>query len=286
MTDISYPTPDYLSLPCQPEHWLIEGIVTIGGAFSMFGAPKVGKSYLALQLAGAVAGEADQWMDFNVKSTGLVLYVQLDMPRSLWQREHLTIMRHAGYTLESVLHMDRQTLGEAWPLNIFDDEAQDLLAGEVALYQPSLVIIDTLRRVFRGDENDSDTMQRALDTLQKTVAPAALGVVGHSKKPNMDTGSDVIHDQRGSTAVPGAVDTLIQCRKRSLGLAGRAIEEQIIKTERTPYLWQRREVDLDAHIKVVLEDHALTSLRERARALAERTGRTEEACRSLLRRKR
>src|SRR5690606_38417102 len=76
---------------------------------------------------------------------------------------------------------------------------------------PALLIIDTLSRFFGDgdDENSAKDMKRfvgAINTLMTKYPSLHVMIVHHS-------GKDVDRGMRGSSALQGAADTVIQCRK-------------------------------------------------------------------------
>lgn len=276
---------DYLRLPCAAEAWFIEPLLPVGGTLLIYGEPKVGKSYFMLQLCEALAGTQADFLGFVVKSRVRKLaYVQLDTPRSLWAlRMRELVAKSARIDHSAIFMTDRELLG-CWPFNILNPVHASILKDTVA--GCDVVIIDTIRAAHNGKENDSDVMQEVVNQLSATVQPAALILVSHSRKPSLESGPSVLNDNRGSGSVVGAVDTILKLSKKSLHYVGRGIEEGSIKVDRVPDtgFWESETADLDGLIISILKDDAYPSLRAKAKLLSERLGRSEEACRSLLRR--
>src|SRR5688572_32876186 len=101
---------EYLKLPRAKETWLVDPILPTSGALLLYGDPKVGKSFAALQLAAALASPSvEESFGFPVKTHGPVVYVQLDTPRSLWA-ERLEEVRESGVNTDSIHFADRETL--------------------------------------------------------------------------------------------------------------------------------------------------------------------------------
>lgn len=249
----------------------------------LYGDPKVGKSYAAIQLALALSGACYDWFGFAVRNPGPVVYVQLDTPRSLWA-ERLDTLKAAGLPVEKLFLADRETLG-TWPFNILNDDHFVLLQAALLDINPLAVIIDTLRESHSGDENDSTAMQVVTSRLVAATHPAALVVVSHSRKPS-ENGYDLINDNRGSSYATGAMDAICRFSKKGMHYVGRAIEEGSIKLSRNDDgTWGVSDVDITPHIQAVLADPSLSSVKARAAQLALKTGKSEEACRSILRRR-
>src|SRR5574341_203175 len=157
-------TPDYLKFESVEEPWVIDKILPLGGSAVIYGTQKVGKSFLALQMAAAVTGEVDSWMGFEAKERGVVLYLQLDVSKSMWQTVHCKGMLEAGFPLAGVYHADRDML--PWPFDILDPEHQDYLRALVQQLRPILVVVDTIRKVHLGNEDKSEVMQEVCTVLR------------------------------------------------------------------------------------------------------------------------
>ena len=279
----SYPLDEYLHLPRESCTWLVRPLIPVGGRVNLYGDSKVGKSFAALQLAAAISGGIPDWLGFAVPSHGPVLYVQLDTPRSLWL-DRLDDCLAAGFDFSRIHFADRESL-DAWPFNIARDDHYRRLRAEVSAIAPVAVIIDVIKEAHAADENSSTEMQPIIARLTAAVRPAALIIISHSRKANYETGPDLINDNRGSNYIPGAMDAIIRFTKKHMMYTGRACEEGSIKLDRLDCgLWTPAQDNIDTAVAAVLADTSLPTLRARARALSERTGKSEESCRGLLRR--
>lgn len=275
---------DYLQLPRAPETWLIEPLIPAGGSVLLYGDPKVGKSYAALQLSLALES-GREWFGFPVQTNGKVVYVQLDTPRSLWS-QRLDTLKKDGLPVDSLSFADRETL-DCFPFDILNPEHYALLRGELQQLSPTpiAVIIDTLRESHSGDEDKSTAMQAVIAALQAAVAPAALILIAHSRKTLGDQAPDLINDNRGSGYVAGRMDCIIRFSRHSVYWTGRAVEEGSMRLQREENgLWIPETAEVDHLIALLMDDPALPRLADKARALSERIGKSEEACRSLIRR--
>lgn len=271
---------DYLALPRAAETFLVEPLLPQGGALSIYGDPKVGKSYAAIQLALAIQ-DGTPFLGFPVRHRGPVVYIQLDTPRSLWG-ERLDQLRATGLDVDSLLLADRETLG-TWPFDILNPDHAQMLKTSLAPIEPVAVIIDTLREAHSADENDATPMRNVMAELVAATQPAALITVSHSRKASYEQGADLINDQRGSNYVVSRMDAIIRFSKKSMVFTGRAIEEGSIKLVRQDTgMWEPEVNEVDLFIAELMREDIST--KEMARRLSEKIGRREEACRSLIRR--
>jgi RecA-family ATPase len=264
----------------------------------LYGDPKVGKSFAALQLAASLAAGSG-WLGFASGRLCSVVYIQLDTPRSLWA-DRVQSLRSSGLSTDAVFFADRETLG-TWPFNILDPAHQVILAealaniehvdtstGKITKVVPDVVIIDTLRECHRGDENDASDMQNVVSHLTAVVKPAALIMVAHGRKASPERGSSLINDNRGSNYVVGAVDAIAHLTAKGMELGGRAIDETFLRLERTDAgTWELADRDKTRALALdILTDtgnHHL-SLRDKAKLLSQQTEKSFSACLSMMQR--
>lgn len=220
--------------------WAIPDLLPVGLGI-LAGAPKQGKTWLAFQVALAVAS-GGVVLGKNVQR-GAVLYLALeDSPRRIQER-----MQKQGWA--------RGLPVEFIPLGEFTNQVGDLqngggerLARQIEKRGYRLVVIDTLSRAVRGDQNDVDQMTRALTPLQE-IAHAknvALLMVDHHRKTIGDA-FDAVSDILGSTAKGAMADTLWGLyRERGkkgakLAITGRDVEERTLALTMdwgVTYCWQ------------------------------------------------
>lgn len=272
---------DYLKLPSSPATWLIEPLLPSNGAMLMYGDAKVGKSFAALQLAQAIQ-TGSSWLGFPTRQ-GIVAYIQLDTPRNVWQDRVSQLVASESMTL--LPHFaDRETL-DAWPFDILDPEHLITLRDELQLLKPDLTIIDTLRESHSADENDSTEMQEAIAALVAATKPSAICLISHARKPSQDGDFSLMADNRGSNYVVGRMDAIVRFTAKSARVSGRSIEEHTISLERADSgFWEVPIGEYDGLIEQLLADHSLPSIRAKAKVLAQRIDKSEQAARGILRR--
>lgn len=280
----SYSTVDYLALPRPDQPFLIDDMLPAGGAMLIYGDPKIGKSFIALQLAQALAG-GTPWLGFTTHQTS-VLYVQLDTPRILWMHRLEELAESGeGIVPLPIYHADRESLN-TWPFNILNPDHAMLLKNEVARLNPGVVIIDTLKESHQVGENDNTEGQRVVAALVEATQPAALIVIHHARKASDGRPNDVIGSVRGASYLAGRMDLVIAVSQRSIAYTGRASDNGIIRLERKDNgYWESQDEtpQVTSWLDNLLERDDL-STREKAKMLADATHRDPEACRSIIRR--
>jgi len=258
--------------------WAIPGLLPVGLTI-LAGAPKVGKSWLALQIAQAVASGG---MIFNLRvERGSVLYLALeDPPRRLKER-----MTQQGWPVG--LNAD------FLPVGTFMDQIGDLrnggserLARQVDLHGYRMLAIDTLSRSIQGDQQDVREMTEWLTPLQEMAHEknSVIILVDHHKKP---TGfdQDVIADILGSTAKGAMADTVMGLyRERGkpgarLSITGREVEEKVLDLyfDRVSGCWQQEDpspvmTPTQKELVDALKSLGLSTPTELARAVGDHRG--------------
>lgn len=187
-----WPEPNWIVPGCMPE-----GLVIFAGK------PKVGKSWLGMQLAQAVAtGQPLLGQELN---QGRVLYLALeDPPRRLKDR-----MIRQGWPENA--QADFLVLGdfhtEIGPL---DHGGSEILAQEIIQKQYKLVIIDTFSRSISSDQLKSNEMTTALEPIQEVAHDqhCAILIIDHHTKVRRDLSmTNVVLDIFGSVAKGALIDT-------------------------------------------------------------------------------
>lgn len=200
----------YLALPRDPQQWVIQHLIPVGGLTNIYGKPKAGKSFAALGMAHAVSADEPEWLGFAVMKHGPVAYLQIDTPRGEWAFRILK-MKEAGLDISNMFVADMSLA--PFPFDILDTTKQEWLRQQMDTLKPVLVIIDTIRELHGSDENDSTAMRNVVTSLVAACRPAAVVLLSHSRKDNMFTaagGDDLMSDARGSSYVAGRMDVVIK----------------------------------------------------------------------------
>lgn len=272
---------EYLALPRSAETFLVEPLLPQGGSLTLYGDPKVGKSFAALQLANAIV-KGKEWLGFPVRQNGPVAYIQLDTPRSLWA-DRIEKLREAGEDVTSIHIADRETLG-TWPFNILEPTHFQILSSALQGMDPFpvAVIIDTLKESHQLDENSNTDAQKVIAALTAATQPAALILVHHSRKES-EIPSGLVQGARGAGYLMGKMDAIVKMSKKTMHFTGRAIEEGSFRIARQDSgFFTPANDELERLIDSVLTEPGTTS--DHARSLAGKLNKSEEAARSLIRR--
>jgi RecA-family ATPase len=293
-----YKCADFLDLPRDTEPWLIKPIIPRGSWMNLFGRPKQArKSYLALGMAEAIASGRESWLGFEVKHCGPVLFFQADTPAGLWTERIADIQKSGHYDFSNVWFSSLQTM--PYPFNIFEHE--EILAEMIAAVPggPVLIVFDTARTMHTGDENSSQDMTLFMHSLKRVAGDMAKVLITHDKKgggqdpKDGDDGADLMGGNRGSSAIAGAMDTVIKMTPKGyMHYQGRAVGEMHKKLAFTKvpgggemgFMWEEDISDEVVEARALIDKYKGGSERSLARLLAKSQDIPEETARSVIRR--
>ncbi len=202
---------------------ILDGIVTTGLNL-LVSRPKIGKSWLALDLSIAIAS-GGMALGFEVEQ-GDVLNLALEDSRRRLQKRLAKI-------LDGDAAPERLTLATRWPRN--DDGGLDEIEKWIkSVADPRLVIIDTLARLKGAcSVNSNQYAQDYADIGEiKALADAhGIGILAIHHVRKM-AGDDFMDTVSGTTGITAAADTIIVLKRERgqhdacLHVTGRDVEEQ------------------------------------------------------------
>lgn len=194
--------------------WLVEGLWAEQAVGILGGEPKCCKSFLALDLAVAVASGQPCLRRFPVRRTGpVLLFPAEDAPAVVRQR--LDGICAAAQTRLQNLPIYVITA----PRILLDlPQDRDRLRETVAAIQPALLILDPFIRLHRADENASNQVAPLLGylrELQRELHVAVLLVHHVRKRSGKDRPGQAL---RGSSDLHGWGDSNLYLRRRGAQL--------------------------------------------------------------------
>lgn len=169
-----------LTFPEGRPDWLIEGLWADEAVGCIGGIPKQGKTWLALEMALAVASGQPCLGRFPVRNPGpVIVFCAEDGARAVKERV-------GGLARARGVDFDRLAVGwlDTAAILLDDETHRKRLALTVAAVKPRLLVLDPLVRLHRGDENSSGDIARVLGylrTLQREHH-VAIVLVHHVRK--------------------------------------------------------------------------------------------------------
>ena len=184
---------DLRNLP--PLAWRVRGVLPAVGLAGLYGPSASGKSFLALDMAAAIA-EGSRWFDCRVVAAPVV-YAALEgeggfkLRAQAWETDK-------GRALPDGLHMVLQPFKLTEPQDVAD------LAAVVSV--GAVVFLDTLNRAApTADENSSKDMGEILEAAKRLQSlTGGLVVLVHH------TGKDATKGLRGHSSLFAALDSAVE----------------------------------------------------------------------------
>ncbi|MBI4553520.1 MAG: AAA family ATPase [Candidatus Latescibacteria bacterium] len=199
---------ELLEAPFPEPLWIVPGLLPVGLTI-LAGRPKVGKSWMMLQLAQAV-GAGGKFLDVDVPPGAAWYFALEDHPQRLQKRMHDQHWE-PGLPVRFGTELFR-THDDPYGLQYLTQLIHD--------QRPRLLIVDTLSRMFPGvEQNDVGIVTQVLTPLQRVALEkgCAIVIVDHKRK---GVAKDVVDDPLGSTGKTAVADVVWGLnRERKTGAA-------------------------------------------------------------------
>lgn len=201
-----------LEVPAGRHTWLVDQLWADRAVGVIGGGPKLGKSWLALDVAVSIASGTPCLGTFKVYASGpVLLYAAEDSAAALRSRlETLTRIRQLDFQSLDV----RVITAESLRLDRAED--QDRLEATVALHRPAMLILDPLVRVHAIDENVAGQVAALLGYLRALQRKhgVAIGLVHHVRKNiSSPSAAGAGYSLRGSSDLYAWLDSFLYLRK-------------------------------------------------------------------------
>jgi KaiC/GvpD/RAD55 family RecA-like ATPase len=197
-----------LSSPAPAPRWLVEELIGRGDVVLQTGEPGVGKSWLSMSLAIAVADEGDTWLGRSISTHGRVLYIDEENGEEIVRQRleklglDLDATENLRYVHQQGVRLDR------YPERILD---------EAVAFDPVLIVLDSLTRFHTQDENSAGAMAAlfndAINPLARETGATVL-LLHHVNKGDSTSG---FGRARGSGDITASIDTGLDVREGGSG---------------------------------------------------------------------
>lgn len=185
------------ALAPQPEvEYILKGLIIAGSVNLFYGEPGSKKTYAMIALAVCVASGLP-WLEFGVDPCKVLIIDEESGDRRL--------LRRLGEALrgEELGPETRVSFVSLAGFKLDNPNDAQLLQALIESEGAGLVVIDALADIMTGDENSKQDTQPIFSTLRRIAeaTSAAIILIHHSNKAG---------GYRGSTAIKGAVDLMVQ----------------------------------------------------------------------------
>lgn len=195
----------------EPQNYLVDQFIPYPGRILLIAPSKKGKSFLGMQLGLAVA-KGESFMG-RKSTSSRVLYLQYDTPPKIWLKRMADVRKYGLTGHSNFITLDHREPDYRKRIDIRKNPSDVLYLKEVVeQIQPKLVIIDTLRKMFSGDENSSDVAQEVFNNLNEIFEHQSVVYIHHTHKLSPPPGQKIQAPVspgdavRGSSFFAGEVD--------------------------------------------------------------------------------
>jgi hypothetical protein len=220
------------------EHlWVVENIIAEATKTILLGFPDSGKSWLAWDMALAVA-TGTPWLGFPT-TRGRVLYMDEDTPGQVEVKRRITrLLMGRGLSPTSPLDV---AITHQIGFSLTDHDKMHLLNNTLGVLSPKLVIMDSLVKVLGvEEENDAIAMAGALTALNPLIKEhcCAFLLIDHRRKGSSGT---QVEWARGSGAKVAEVDRMLAIDDHTISIA-----KSRIAVPMDPFGFDIKDVDADS----------------------------------------
>lgn len=207
--------------------WLVDRLLPADSISCVYGPPGAGKSFVVLDLLIAIA-RGKSWHGFDTERNPVVYCCgegghSLGLRLLAWLRAFRLTPEELAAQSEPVLFaLQVPPLLAAGGVETLAAAIRETLGRGDDPLKPGLIAIDTLSRAIVGaDENSAQDMSRAIDAADRLRKLTGAGVllVHH-------TGKTADKGERGSSALRGGVDTLLELKSKGRGAVELLITKQ------------------------------------------------------------
>lgn len=167
-------------------HWFGAGYVTL-----LYGPGGIGKTGLAQAMASCIALKRE-FLDWIARPRVVLMWAGEDDHDELWRRQ-IAVAKWLGVPLEGfdaslhIISYDREDIELAGLIDqrrLVESPKLKMLREQIGDYKAEVVILDSLSRVYGGDENSRHQAHQFVAMLNKAAEPTHAGIMllGHPAK--------------------------------------------------------------------------------------------------------
>jgi len=187
--------------------WLIESVLYNEGFCFIYGAEGIGKSFITLSMARAVA-TGQPWLDtFKIPHTTNVLFLDLENPLSMTAKR----MNNLGGDTGGKMHWLRYPNG--FSLHDGKGGASEFALAVATMVQQKnigLVVVDSFVDLMVGSGNSAEDTQVFFTGLRQLFPNVSFVVLHHENKPSQGTFRNSSQRLRGSTNINAQAFTMFR----------------------------------------------------------------------------
>lgn len=178
------------------QQWLIKDVIYMEGFCFIYGPEGVGKSFIALSIAQALA-TGQKWLDrFDVPRSAKTLFIDKENPLPILAKRIVGM----GIVGENIFWLERPEklalVENGQPTKFSNSLYEDVI--ELGI---DLIIVDSFVDLMAGNENSAEETQKFFDAMRTIFPHKAILILHHEGKPIKGDGRSEAQRTRGSTNI-------------------------------------------------------------------------------------
>lgn len=197
------PISELLAMPEVEPDWMVNNLFTVASNGWVAAEPKVGKSWVVLELAYALSTAMPFLGRFAVKQPRRVLYVQEEDSLQRVLRRLKKIIKGDPTRPAPADDFWRWSIRAGFKLDSL--EWLEKLRQEIIAFDAEVVILDVFNRLHGSDENKQPEMTAILNNLTRLTNQygCAFIIVHHNRKPQSGNEARANQSMRGHSVLAG-----------------------------------------------------------------------------------
>lgn len=192
--------------------WMVEGLLERGANGVIVAEPKVGKSWVAIDLALSLAMGSD-FLDYRVRMPiRTAILSREDNPGlTQWRMKHLMRGKHKPQTVDIDQTLMVNTRAQMPQFSLMNDVHMDEISRALEAFRPEICLLDVFKVMHPADENDNTEMQKVMERLSliQSRVGCSIGLVHHSRKASEGKEESLALRMRGAGAIAGWAEWII-----------------------------------------------------------------------------
>lgn len=190
----------------EPITWMVKDYIPAKGVTIIAAAQSSMKSFITQDLIVALLNKRKWLGQFDVKDDRPVILIDMENPHSLI---YYRITKLGGVPEKKLIVFNFDGY-----FDILNQNHANQLFEFIKSFDPCLVVLDTLRRTYSGDENDSRIINQIyVEVLKPISRDRACIILAHKRKTIKNSGfDDEMESIRGTGDITALADSVLNLR--------------------------------------------------------------------------
>lgn len=202
--------------PIHEVDWLIEPLIPTGARVLIYGEWGSFKTWILMHLALHLAAGVDWFGQFAIPQSKKVLYLDEEMAESTFRQRWIQLAQGAELAVKDLpFNLSSQhgiVFNEDAPLQLLNDL-------ESVSFNPDVIVVETLRRVLVGSENEAKDISQFWRNVNPLLKEGRTVILAHHmSKPSPGFHKPIRDRASGSTDIMAGVDAAFAIQKQPGGL--------------------------------------------------------------------